>query len=519
MALSHLILRLKIRILPKDALWIGYGIVLMVYGTLRGPVTSDEALYWIIRRSYSFALFHFPLDAIRLGLHGAAQALLRSLDGAGAVSFYGKPVLFFLTIPLSIFSMSYATLIVPTAAAVVGLFAFGVRRLSHPVALALWCGLFLSSPLVWLFGAGATGNALAGALLVFAILALESAPLSRKWRWFSFGFLVSIAVMSHYSVIPAAAALVLFVLWAKRHEEDRRTLLYAAAGAGIPLVLTLAVTFALQLVFTPLFGAGAFLNYVQDVLRQAHAVAGGDGTGMWYYPHVLLESGNFAAALLLGVFLAFVAGVPREMRFRFSAAAVVLVAGFISIDGSFAHAGRTTLDIIPAAYLCLLVLLEAAQEGLAHAARWARAVAWGFALCIMLAGAVWSAPRLASVIEYRNLGDALQQAVEREHPVYGTNPYIEGYLFHFFRYAFLTHAEPAELYPGWRAGARIWAFEGDPTQERGRQFIAACGAEHRGVIEHMDWSRLSTFNWVDDAGFGEKGSYPFVLCFAPPSGT
>lgn len=507
-----------IKIRPKDLLWIAYGLALLVYGAVRGPVTSDEALYWIIRRSYSFALFHFPVDAVLHGVRFAEIALLQSLDGAGAVSFYGKPLLFFLTIPLSIVSLQYITLILPTVIAVTIFFAYGVRRLSHPLALCIWCVLFAASPLMWLFGPSATGNALAGFFLVFAIISVNASWLRPNRGWFLFGLFLTCSVLSHYSIIPAAAFICVLTLVVKRREENLKTFLYFACGALAPLVVTLIVTFGLQMVFSHFLGPDAFLNYAQDLMRQLHGVAQRSvGSALSYYPHILIETAGFQFFVLIAAVLA-CATYRQSMRdFRFHAGWLAFVVGLIAISVSPARAGRTLLDILPAAYLAMLVLLESAPHALANLTKNVRIMTWGIVSVLSLGLVFFCMPRLTDVIRYRDLGNQLQRVVVRTHPEYGANPYIEGYLFHFFRFAFLSHVSAEELQMGWRQHASIWTFESEVAGPGvGQAFVDACLTQRHGVLEHMNWNTFSMFDWTSDQYFGEQHSSPFVMCFAPP---
>ena len=203
-------------------------------------------------------------------------------------------------------------------------------------------------------------------------------------------------------------------------------------------------------------------------------------------------------------------------RFRFGAAAFVFFAGLLTISATSIRAGRTILIILPIGYFAFLVLLESVSVELMARCRQVKKIVWGLSFAIVMALLCFRWVYTFDALTYSNVGSGLQRYFNREFPEYGPNPYIEGFYFHNFRYAFLANAGQNDLKPGWRKNVSILVYELEPSDKRGQEFIQTCLTKREGRIVSLDWNEFSEFEWAVEYQFGRRRSSPFVVCIKRP---
>ena len=505
-----------IRLKPFDFIWIAYGIAVVVISGLHGPLNSDDALYWINRRTYGM-LLRIPFLAVFHGIGPAIHQALSSLEGAGTIAMIGKPLYLFLTLPFLAVSSQWFSMAFPTAIVLAAVFAFGLHAVKTKRLRLLYAIIFASSPMLLLLGYSA--NLMAGCFLALATVVFTTPTIAQQRRWFWFGMLLSIGAVSHYASIPVSLILIAVALIIERKRVARRDLLLFAIGLSSPVLVVFFLTVIMENLFALGAGQNIFLNYFDQLFQQFAMSSSTAQPDYGYYARILFSIEGVWALVPLAVCFPFRSVRRLYGSARFLMAAVATVAGLVIFSSKAIQAGRTLGMVLPLAYLALSSMMTVGEDRVGQAVvrrsfrrSWRVWAATGSAALLLWA----RAPVLANIVSYRDLGNRLQQVITRQDPTFGNNPYIEGHSFHLFRYAFLSKATPEELTSHWRQNARIWAYEWISDDASSNAFVAAC-ARRKGTLYRSDWNIFSLYNWAVDAEgvFGTAKSVPFAYCIAP----
>jgi len=499
----------------KELLSLAYGACLVIYGAIRGPVTSDEALYWITRRSYAL-LLSFPFGIILHGFSRAYVDLSANLDGAAALNLTAKPMIFIASAPLSFLSQNYWTMVLPTALLLAAFFYYGLKKLHLTIGYFIWCAIVTTSPLLWLFGSSVTGNVAAGVCLAFALIVADEIGEEARLKWFYIGLLLSCGIMFHYSALPPALLVVIYCVLKDKIYRKTKSAVMLSAGLGIPVLLAFFLTLIIQSLVALKFGQVLNGNYLQELFHQFHST--GDSAASFRTDYLVWLSNIEAGWMYVVFFLSYAVWLlfGKKTRNLLMASSVLTILVLLLISLVPVHAARTLGLFLPFLLLAVLQALCEFSSGYDSLGISGRLLVFGFAVVCLGVMVYGRWPYLMDLLHYRDLGSMVQREVSKRYADLGDNPYIEGKYFHFFRYSYLENLHGQTPLKNWRRDARVWAYELDPvTIQSGRDFVIDCRDQRGGQLVELDWSKFSKYHWGDfENNFGSSKPAPFVLCVA-----